>query len=215
MNKRVKTVAFLLASVGTASSVFAYEHSLSSETIREAYFLGSRKDEKTSDFIGRYTHHFPIPPDGPYVAEIQLETLYAQIVERARQTVNYSSQDAVQEFLDKPGIFRLRVKIYFTPSYTPSLESNDGKTIMRPDDFWRDFRIRFLQGGEVRAKLVRGEAIYGASPKGMRHLTGAEVELEYNAAGIESAPATIEVVTPDDKKIETTFDLKTLREGRG
>ena len=211
MNKRTKAVVFLLALVSTASSAVAYEHPLSSEAIREAYFLGSRKDGSSSDFIGQYTHHLPVPPDGPYVAEIQLETPYAQIVERARQRVNYTAQDAAQEFLDKPGVFRLRVKIYFTPSYTPILESKDGKTVMRPDDFWRDFEIRFLQGGEIRAKLVRGEAIYGASPKGMRHLTGAEVELEYSAAGIDSAPATIEVVTPDDRKVETTFDLKTLR----
>ena len=115
MSRCWKPTVFVVA-VALASSVFAYDYPLSSEAIREAYFIGNRRDTGTTDFIAQYTHHFPVPDSGPHVAMIQLETPYAQIVERAEQAVNYHASDAVQEFLGKPAEFRLRVQIYFTPS---------------------------------------------------------------------------------------------------
>ena len=117
MRRCWKSTVFVLV-VMLTSSAFAYDYPLSSEAIREAYFIGNRRDKSAADFIQKYTHHFPVPDSGPYVAMIQLETPYAQIVERAEQAVNYHAPDAVQEFLGRPAAFRLRVQIYFTPSYT-------------------------------------------------------------------------------------------------
>jgi hypothetical protein len=202
-----KAMVFVLA-VMLASSVFAYDYPLSSEAIREAYFIGNRRDTSTADFIDRYTQHFPVPKTGPYVAMIQLETPYAQIVEHARQAINYNAPDAVQEFLGKPGVFRLRVQIYFTPSYTAVVESKDGKPMVRAHDFWRDFKITLVQGTEIHAERVGGHVLYG-NGKGRR--IGAEVQLDYQGTAIDSGPVKAEVLSPDGDEIETSFDLAMLR----
>lgn len=209
MDTRLRPVVVAALTLALASPVFGYEDPLSSESIREAYFVGVGRDKKASDFIEQYTRHFPVPPNGPYVAMIQLETPYAQIVERARQATNYNPPDAVQEFLGKPGVFRLHVQIYFTPSYTAVVDSKHGKPMARPDDFWRDFKIRLVQGGEIHTDIVRGDALYAGNGTGRR--TGVEVELQYSAQEIKSTPAKIEVLTPVGGKIETTFDLAMLR----
>jgi hypothetical protein len=201
----------VMAALVLMAPVFACENPLSSESIREAYFIGSTRDEKTAELIGRYAHRFPVPPNGPHIAEIQLQTPFAQIVQRAREVTNYTAQDATQEFLDKPAVLRLVVKIYFTPSYNAILGSKDGKTLVRTDDFWREFKIRLAQGSEIDADVVRGEAIYATSGKGMRRLRGAEVEADYTAAKVGSGPTHIEVVSPDGAQVKTTFDLSTLR----
>ena len=68
-----KPVVSVLAMM-LATSAFAYDYPLSSEAIREAYFIGNRRDISTANFIDQYTHHFPVPHSGPNVAMIQLET---------------------------------------------------------------------------------------------------------------------------------------------
>jgi hypothetical protein len=206
----LKPLTFALA-LGAVGVVFGYENPLSPEAISDAYSVGRGRDKRAAEVMGQYTHRFPVPPRGPHIAEIQLETPYAQIVERAWQAPNYSSQDAMQEFLGKPGVFRLRVWIYLTPSYTAIVGSKDGRVILRADDFWRDFQVRFQQGSEVRANLVRGEAIYASLARAGSRLEGADVEADYSAEQIDSKPVQIEVITPDGNKVETTFDLSRLR----
>jgi hypothetical protein len=208
MSKCWKAMVFVLAMM-LARSVFAYDYPLSLEAIREAYFIGNRRDTSTADFIERYTQHFPVPKNGPYVAMIQLETPYAQIVEHARQAINYNAPDAVQEFLGKPGVFRLRVQIYFTPSYAAVVESKHGTPMVRAHDFWRDFKITLVQGTEIHAERVGGHALYG---NGTGRRIGAQVQLDYKGTAIRSGPAKAEVLSPEGEEIETySFDLATLR----
>ena len=59
-------VAILLA---TALPVSAYEVPLTERSVREAYFLGQRRDEKMGRFLAEYAKHLPLPEKGPHVAE--------------------------------------------------------------------------------------------------------------------------------------------------
>ena len=60
----------------------SYDTQLDSQAVREAYFLGRRGDQKTSEFLEAYIKHLAIPERGPYIAEISLYTpyAYAQVV---------------------------------------------------------------------------------------------------------------------------------------
>jgi hypothetical protein len=204
-------LSMLVAAGALMAPVFAYEYPLSSESIREAYFVGNRRSDKAADLIGQYVHTFPVPQSGPHIAEIQLLTPFVQIVQRARQVQDYTSQDATQEFLDKTTVLRVLVKIYFTPSYNAILGSKDGTTLVRTDDFWQEFKIRLIQGSEVDADSVRGRPVYASSEKGMRRLTGAEVEADYVAARVRSQATNIQVLSRDGIIVTTTFDLSVLR----
>jgi hypothetical protein len=188
----------------------AYEYPLSSEAIRDAYFLGKASTNKRAESLAKYTVYLPMPKSGPYVAVVVFETPYVIVTERtARALSGYFAQDAEEEFLGKPAICRVRVRIYLTSSYSWQLPSPPGTVRFRPDDFWREFSIRLVQDGqEITAKASSGSPLYSLD---VGVLTGAEVGLEYDAAKIQSAPATVEVDTPDGQHVQTTFDLTKLR----
>jgi len=97
--KRGKLVITLLAVVAVAQSAAAYEYPLSSSAVREAYFLGSGKDEKTIEFLAQYVRRFRLPPSGPHVDEIEVRTPFQQVVRRAQDALpGYSSAQAQKEY---------------------------------------------------------------------------------------------------------------------
>ncbi len=190
----------------------AYQQPLSSTDIRNAYFLGSRNDEVTADFLSQYERLLPVPKSGPSISKIEVRTPYAQVVERTiRALPGYSAQKAREDFLARPSIFIVRVSIALTPSYPDMLSSKSGGARLRSEDFWRDFTVRLVQGEEIVAQKVRGWPTYSSAGEDSTHLSGAEIELEYEIAKIASSPIQVEVLTPDGQQVEADFDLSKLR----
>ena len=206
-----------------AQAAGAYEVPLDSRTVREAYFLGQRNDEKTALFLAQYEHVLPLPEKGPHVAEIELRTPYAQVVAVSRDhTVGYSSQQAAEEYRKRGDIVRVRVLLRLTATYSlilePKLEISVNETpgaSLRPDDFWKDFGYELRQDDlPVKPLSIRGEAVYGPEYPHSNHawvMTGAQVWLEYAAADVASAPCEFEVATPDGQRVIVKFDLQKLR----
>src|SRR5438067_13689777 len=120
--RRTPTSSFISALaaillVWQSSAVFGAN--LSDEAVREAYFLGQRNDEKTARFLETYRRHLSMPKSGLYVSEIELFTPYAEAVDLSRQrTFGYSAQQAAQEYRDRGDVFRLRVRVFFTDTYS-------------------------------------------------------------------------------------------------
>lgn len=206
-------VAIALTAIGIALPAFAYRNPLSSDDIRNAYFMGRACDEKRAAFFDKYVQHPPAPKTGPYIESIRLETPYAVVVERSAAAANYNAPDAEAEFLGKPATFRLYVHIQLTDTYGWQLPSSPGTVRLRPDDFWRDFSVRLIQSdAEIPSKAVRGEPIYsigdGAGGSG---LIGANMWLEYDAKKIEDETAKVRVLTPDGQTVEAEFELPALK----
>jgi hypothetical protein len=203
----------LCAALLIATSAAAHQYPLSSTAIRQAYFLGKESAEKRQQFFAKYEKQLPMPQTGPHVSWIRLETPYAVVVERTASQLlgNYVAADAQEEFLGKPAIFRLRVRIDLTSTYPAHTGSSAGVHLL-PDDFWQDFQVRLAQSAEIPHASVRGQPIYSlASSEGGSVLLGAELVLEYDAEKISSDIATVEVDTPDGQRVRTTFDLTRLR----
>jgi hypothetical protein len=209
---RLGLFAMVLALIA-ALPVPAHEYPLSSRAIRDAYFLGKESASKRAEFFAKYTRQLPMPKTGPHVSMIRLETPYAAVVEHTSQVLsNYFAADAEKEFLGKPGVFRLHVRIDLTGSYAWHIPSRTGGVRLQPDDFWRDFAIRLVQNAALEPQAIRGQPVYSfAGSDSGSVLLGAEVNLEYDAANIQSAPATVEVDTPDGQHVQATFDLARLR----
>ncbi len=208
-------IGVLAAALAAAISTAAYERPVSLYSVREAYFLGQRKDEKTAAFLSQYVRRLPVPKTGPHVAEIELRTPYEQVVLRARQAPDgYSSQQAAEEYRAQPDAILVRVLIYLTPTYpahSPIGVVQLGPVELRPENFWREFSISLVQGDEISAKRVRGRAIYSSSAFGFPGLVGAEVLLEFDAERVDSAPVRVAVLTPNGQRVESEFDLSKLR----
>jgi hypothetical protein len=199
-------LVIVLAALTMAQPALAFEYPLTSEAIREAYFLGKASSSKKAEFFEKYTHHLPMPKSGPYVAWISVETPFACVVDKVSRTpLNYHAPDAEQDFLGKPGCFRVRLEIDFTPTYPDPT----GATAV-PSDFWRDFKVHLRQRKKIPPRSVQGQPIYNT--EALLGFTGATMRLDYDVKRIDpAAPATIEVDTPDGQHAQTTFDLAKLR----
>ena len=93
-----------------------------------------------------------------------------------------------------------------TPAYLPSAFTSSPNGF-RPADFWRDFSIRLIQAEQqLQPQKVTGRQLY--SFRGS--LVGADVELKFDATQVDSAPATVEVITPGaHKKYGTKRGVRT------
>ncbi|MBI3670207.1 MAG: hypothetical protein HY237_10555 [Acidobacteria bacterium] len=200
-------------------SALPYEHPLDGHTVREAYFLGQRHDEKTAKFLARYLKRPPLPKTGPHVAEIEIRTPYEQVVRRASQAAgSYSAQQAEQDYRAHPDRIVVRVRINLTPTYPAFIADpsrGKGEVRERPEDFWRDFSIRLVQGERITPRNASGRPLHTGGLAGpnpvVGALEGAEVLLEFDASQIRSEPLKIEVLTPNGQTVEVEFDLKELR----
>jgi len=201
-----------------ALPALAYQYPLSSTDIRDAFFIGNRNDDLTAALFSKYSRTLPAPETGPYVAEIDLDTPFLQVARRAEGAVNYDSLDAVQEFQNRPMVFRVHVKFYFTSTYMPlPVAHTEGIPLETPSytDFWNDFKVRLIQDEEVRPKSTVGAAIFpmwGADGDGPPPSPiGGRIDVDYDPAKIDTADATVEVITPDGQDIVVPFDLSRLQ----
>lgn len=214
-NMRLRNVLLAgLISIAAAAPVLACEWPLTAASIHEAYLFGRRKDVKAALFLKRYVQEFPAPKVGPHIAVIRLETPYARVVQRAGESPNYDEQDAEKEFLGKPAVVRVTVRIDFTRSYSHLLPSADPKAAQeRPPDFWRDFEIRVLQGStEITPSKVSGTPLYSIDTgEGKAPLDGAMVALEFEAEKFGCVATTVNVVAPDSQHTEAVFELPKLK----
>jgi len=179
---------------------FAYEHPLSDNAVRKAYFLG-QDVRSVNTFLSQYSQALPVPNTGPHVGEIELSTPYAQVVEvSAQHTVGYSPQQAAEDYRKREDVIVVRVKVLFTPTYTGD------------DNFWRSVSVGLVQKGKhMAATRVDGQPIYTADPCGGTVDIGAYVYVQFSVAGVESDSVQVEVVPPEGAPVHARFDLKSLR----
>jgi hypothetical protein len=199
----------------------AYEVSLSSEAVREAYILGQRSDKATADFVTPYTSQVTVMGvDGPHRADIQILTPFAQVVDRATEgSSGYSEQQARDDYRRSGNIVVVRVALLL-PGVYPREQSGSGpatapceNTVLRPENFWQNFRFIVKQDEKIlSARSIRQKPVYSTGTKDAAAvLDGATILLEFDAKDVASKETTIEIVTPDCKTIRASFDLQKLR----
>src|ERR1700739_4876407 len=104
----------LICTALTPHFALAYDHALGDDAIRKAYFI-VQDVTNVNKFFSRYTQTLPVPNTGPHVAEIELSTPYAQVVENSAQhTVGYSAQQAAAEYRNGGGGFFSRPRTLAT-----------------------------------------------------------------------------------------------------
>ena len=213
---------FIAAASLLVTPSFAIEIPLSSQAVREAYFLGQRNNDSTQDFLEKYRQHLPTPDSGPWISTVELLTPYAETVELSRQrSFGYSAQDAAQDYKKRGDTLRVTIIIEFTPSYGPMTESapdnshaTNGYT-PRPPDFWKDFSFRLFDGDTELTPLEKhGQPNYapGGIGTGASTMTGATIVLTFDPAKIAAlSDVAVVVDTPDGQQVVAPYDLTSLR----
>ena len=217
----LRPIASALAAVlFLTPSTFAFDTPLSDHAVREAYFLGQRRDEKTAEFLDKYRRHLPVPDSGPWISTVELFTPYAEAVDLSRQrSIGYSAQDAAQDYRKNGDRIRLTITIEFTDSYSsliheeakPRSGSANGFSF-RPPDFWKDFTYRLFDGDDQIEPLeMHGSPTFRTVGDGTV-MTGALIVLLYDAEKISSsADAAVVVDIPEHPQVVAPFDLAALR----
>ncbi|HYK16864.1 MAG TPA: hypothetical protein VEV37_02530 [Bryobacteraceae bacterium] len=200
----------LFLAMFTIQPALGFEYPLSPEAIREAYFLGKKNPEARQAFLKPYQHNLPLPENGPHVGLIEVQTPFTFIAQKvAAAGSGYHAQDAEQEFLGKPGPFRIHVQIDFTATFPEAYD-----TAASLGKFWEDFHVHLRQKREISAQRVAGQPIHSDAARfsTLSGYAGATIDVDYDVNKIDaSGPATIVVDTPEGEPVETTFDFAQLR----
>jgi hypothetical protein len=212
-------LSVLLAVLVLSPQSFAFNSSLSEEAIREAYFLGQRRDESTARFLAKYKQPLAVPKTGPYIASIELLTPYARVVlVSSEQTMGYSAQDAEAEHRGKEESIAMNIEVLLTSSYGPLIvrptSQRSGSPVgfaFRSPDFWEDIQVQVTVDDKiVQPAHVSGEPHYMCGDNGCQ-LTGATLNFEFPAGAFNSDTATVQVSPPEGPEVVVDFDLTALR----
>lgn len=198
---------------------FTFSTPLSDTAVREAYFLGQRRDESLARFLDKYAKHLPPPETGPYISSITFFTPFALAAQLSSQhTSGYSAQQAWLEHRGPKERVRIIVQILLTDSYPAYIPRPTGSPsgsptgfVPRPYDFWKDFQVQvFNKDQELRPSTSSGKPDFFCGEDGCA-LTGATLQFEFAADAFDSDSATIQVDPPEGDQISVEFDLPSLR----
>jgi hypothetical protein len=147
------SVALLTAALLVSMPARAFQSPLPDEAIREAYFLGQRNDEATTNLFLTYLKTLPPPKSGPYISEVELYTPYSQLVDFSRiHSVGYSAQQAAKDYHATSDRIFVRIRI-FTSTYGAFELYRSGRLLDPPEhnsgtprpNYYRDFRAGLSQ----------------------------------------------------------------------
>ncbi|HEV2207014.1 MAG TPA: hypothetical protein VGR36_10765 [Candidatus Acidoferrales bacterium] len=182
----------------------AYEQWLTTEAIREAYFLGSRNDENSVQFFGPYQHWFAASGAGLQVQYVQALTPYAQVVFAAQHyMINENAVDAVQRYKNRALPFVVRAMIYVPIAELPSKY-----------DIEKQSSVAVSQAHPIAPRTITYHPVYvstGGPKGGGTRFAGVEVELEFDVTQVESRDLKVRVSFSDGRHFDTTFDLTRLK----
>jgi hypothetical protein len=206
--------------VFTNLHVYAYELSLNSASVHEAFLLGQRNDRSTAEFVEPYVKHITATgADGPRRAEIQVLTPFLQVLDESlRHAADYTEERATKDYLARGDVFIVSVALFFPGAY-PKSGNNPASTetckipALRPENFWKNFQFDVKQRGRsLPVRSQTNEPVYSSQTSGApAALDGATVSLQFDAKDVSSEMTTVEVTTPACKLITANFDLKLLR----
>lgn len=219
MSSFVRTsLALFTAALLLSAPSFALDTPLSDTAVREAYFLGQRRDEAMAHFLNRYTKLLPRPATGPHIASISFLTPFAILVQYSSRQSNYSAQQAQKDHHPDEELVSIQIELLLTQSYGPFVTKATGSRSgsqtgyqPRSPGFWQAFKFHVFDGGEeIKTDDVTGEPDYLCSDGGCI-LTGATVRLQFPANAFTSASAAIDVIPPEGDPVSADFDLSSLR----
>src|SRR6202049_5222141 len=127
MRKRIPTAMAIALVVCLSPASNAYEKQLDARAIHEAYILGQRNDKSTGDFLAPYLTEITEPQNDVHIAQIELLTPYAQIVDVSRQKSGdrYTEDQAIQDYKAHGNTVKVNVTLMLPSDYPKTAESKE------------------------------------------------------------------------------------------
>jgi hypothetical protein len=197
----------------------AYETPLSDTAVREAYFLGQRRDETMGRALDKYTIYLAAPKSGPHIASVTMFTPFAQAILHSRDNSSgYSAQQAALDHAKHAETVKAVIEILFTENYgalipRPAGSRSDSNTgfMPRPYDFWKDFQVNFFhKDDQLKSISSSGQPKLSCSDAGCT-LIGATIEVEFLAEAVPSDSIAVQVIPPEGEQVVLDYDLSSVR----
>lgn len=198
-----RSVAILTVMLFASQAASAYDYPPTSESIRNAYFLGERNNFQTTRCLLQYIHRFTGPQTGRYfVSHVAISTPYQQIVLRGqRDTPGDSEVQTETDLQTHPLKFIVRVQVEWNAAYSDHVRRS-----AVPLDFSRHISIRVAQRRDIMPLRTTHRAIYTS----MGHTSvfvGLLFKLQFDPAKITSAPLRVAVRKPDGHVVTIEFNM--------
>jgi hypothetical protein len=222
---RLRSIASLALTgvlFSSALSLRAYEVPLSPAALHDAWTLGQRNDQATAEFLAPFSKEITEgAPSSPHVAEIEILTPFAQVVDQSRQSLsNYTEPQAAQAYHQRGDTVIVRIRLMLPAAFPKTGRDSQNPPAtraqtapLRSENFWQSFQFTVKQGQKaLTARSIQNKPVYSAATNSAPStLDGQTVWLEFEAKSVASDEITVEVTTPDAKTVSTMFDLKRLR----
>jgi hypothetical protein len=197
----------------------AFETPLSDTAVREAYFLGQRRDEKMAQILDMYTIYLAAPKSGPHIASVTMFTPFAQTILQSRDNSSgYSAQQATLDHAKHAESVKAVIEISFTSAYgalipRPGGSRTDSPTglMPRPYDFWKDFQVNFFhKEDQLKPISSSGQPKLSCDDSGCS-LIGATLAFEFLAESVPSDSILVQVIPPEGEQVVLDYDLSSVR----
>ena len=212
--------AILMVVMFLTPASLAFDTPLSDQAVREAYFLGQRRDETMTTVLNKYTKFLSPPKTGPDIASVTFLTPFALLVQQSSEhSSGYSAQQAALDHRDQPEFVRIVVQIQLTDSYgsfiirpTGSRSGSSTGFVPRPYDFWKDFDVQVSSEDQrLRPFSSSGQPNFICSADNSCTLSGATLQFDFSVEAFASGSATVDVIPPEGDAVSVDFDLDHLR----
>ena len=198
----------------------SFNFPLSDEAIREAYFLGQRRDESMAQFLARYKKTLSVPDSGPQIASVEFLTPFANLILISSQRINYSAQQAAIDHRAQGDHVAITIQVRLTKFYGAFVAAPTGPRsgsaigyTLRSADFWKDIDVQVVMDDKLLEPTnFTGEPNYVCGDEGGGCvLTGSTLRLEFPAKLFTSDSATVQIAPPEGPDVSVSFDLTALR----
>ncbi|HKM65862.1 MAG TPA: hypothetical protein VJX70_01745 [Candidatus Acidoferrum sp.] len=190
---------FLVVALGSllALPAGAYDFPLTSGAIRDAYFLGIRQGSLDAQFRAKYARAVPELKQGNCTTQIRIDTPFLQVADYISSVPNYSSQDAVKAFYEKPMVLRIFLDICYMREAPPP----------------NSVQIRVLQNKKLVPPVTDTRTAFAErfTEESFLLPNGEKAVLEFNPQKIDSSALTIQIDTLDGQHAECVYDMQAIR----
>jgi hypothetical protein len=189
-------------------NALAFKTDLQPEEVEEAYSLGQTSNhEELAEFLNQYEHDFKPAADNSvaFVSSVEFQTPYEQIVLRSLRTTHYSNFRAEEDYRANPGLVIVRVVVALKTGY------------VGPEPPADSFKVVVSQTKTIEPRKVTGTVLCNPY-NSFENPTVAncvgymrEILLQFDAEQFALGKATVKVLLPDDKSLETKYNLDNLK----
>ncbi len=191
-----------------SQNAFAFNDPLQPEEVREAYYLGQTSNhEELADFLNQYEHDFKYPADNPvaYAQSVEFQTPYEQIVLKSQQNTQYTKFQADEDYQANPRLVIVRVMVSLKTSYSGPAPPADS------------FEVVVSQAKSIEPRKVTSTVLCDPYNPFENPTFGnciayeREILLQFSTEQFAPGRATVKVLLPFGKSVETKYNLDKLK----